>query len=81
MSTRWLLFQVMSNIPKSWDIYQPLVIVVKGYMLWLCFTEIIPLKVMTFEIYHGYIPPEGHLVIPPIWFLPFQISPSRPVGP
>ena len=21
-STRWLLFQVMSNIPKSWDIYQ-----------------------------------------------------------
>ena len=24
MSTRWLLFQVMSNIPKSWDIYQPL---------------------------------------------------------
>ena len=23
-STRWLLFLVMSNIPKSWDIYQPL---------------------------------------------------------
>ena len=23
-STRWLLFQVMSNIPKSWDSYQPL---------------------------------------------------------
>ena len=23
-STRWLLFWVMSNIPKSWDIYQPL---------------------------------------------------------
>ena len=26
-STRWLLFQVMSNIPKSWDIYQPLLLV------------------------------------------------------
>ena len=23
-STKWLLFLVMSNIPKSWDIYQPL---------------------------------------------------------